>query len=147
MGDDNCKGVKLDKNYFINKIVNKLNIEKIESNVEYKYFIEDFNFKLMYLLQHKKEKLGIHIIHQFTSGTSGQKALAYFLNKFQQTHFPVLLIFIEDRIKCGPRASFEAVNMVITNKYGCYIDYNNDEKKIRMGEDILIEKIRYLLKI
>ena len=54
----------------------------------------------MYLLQHKKEKLGIHITI-ITSGTSGQKAISYFLKKFQQIHFPVLLIFIEDRTKCG----------------------------------------------
>ena len=78
MGDDNCKGVKLDKDYFINHIVSKLNIEKIEKNVDYNYFIKDLDIKLMYLLQHKKEKLGIHIIHQFTSGTSGQKQLVIF---------------------------------------------------------------------
>ena len=38
MGDDNCKGVKLDKDYFINHIVSKLNIEKIEKNVDYNYY-------------------------------------------------------------------------------------------------------------
>ncbi len=136
----------LNKDVFIENIVNSLNIEKVEKSVKYKFFRSDLDFNLNFLLMHKKERLGMHIIYQFSSGTSSNK-IPYFLNKFEQMHYPVLLIYVEDRIKHGERASHEMINMVMTNKHSCYIDYNNDEKKIRQGEDILLEKIKYLLKI
>ena len=134
------------KDVFMENIANRLNIEKVEKSVKYKFFRSDLDFTLHFLLTQKKERLGVHIISQFTTGTSSNK-IPYFLNKFEQMHHPVLLIYVEDRIRHGERASHEMINMVITNKYGCYIDYDNDEQKIRQGEEILLAKIEYLLKI
>ena len=126
---------RLNKDVFIENIANILKIEKVEKDVKHKFFISSLDFKLNYLLKHKKERLGVHIIYQFSSGTSSNK-IPYFLDNFKQIHYPVLLVYIEDRKKHGERASYEMINIAMTNRYSCYVDYNNEEKKIRKGEEI-----------
>lgn len=136
----------LNKDLFIKKIEKELNIEKVEKDVKYKFFRSDLDFRLNYLLRQQKELLGVHLIYQFSSGTSSNK-IPYFISKFRQMHYPVLLIYVEDRVKFGQKASIEMINITITNKYSCYIDYDSQENIIRQGEDILLKKIKYFLKI
>ena len=137
--------IKLNKDNFLELILEdyKSDIIRIK-NYEYKFFKKEYNFKLNYLLKHQNNKVGIHIIHQFTSGTSSAK-IPYWFEKFNQFYFPTLLIYIEDRSIHGTHIQEEILNKLITNKYGIYIDYDNYNQTIRQGKKMLSERIEYLL--
>ena len=132
----------LDK--FIENLAEKDLIE-IEKNKLIKFYDARLNYKIDYLLTIGSKKLGINIRYQFDSGSSSDK-IVYFLNKIEQSHIPILLIYLEDR-SFNKNLKHDNFIKLITNKHGVYLNYSVEESKIIEGIEILLDKIKFYLEL
>lgn len=131
-------------NMFIENLVDKDLIE-IEKNKLIKFYDTRLNYKIDYLLTVGKKKLGINIRYQFDSGSTSDKII-YFLDKIEQSHIPILLIYLEDR-SFNKNLKHDNFIKLITNKHGVYLNYSIEENKIIEGIEILLDKMKFYLEL
>ena len=131
-------------NMFIENLVDKDLIE-IEKNKLIKFYDTRLNYKIDYLLTVGMKKLGINIRYQFDSGSTSDKII-YFLDKIEQSHIPILLIYLEDR-SFNKNLKHDNFIKLITNKHGVYLNYSIEENKIIEGIEILLDKMKFYLEL